>query len=100
MGLTKTKPKKQRKVLTKKEKAAKRVSRMQKLIEYRKKLKRSRKANVVPIKKKRQQEAEEEIIDYATRQEDQFTTNAEVNILGILGLTGQQGASSDWEKKL
>ena len=41
---------------------------MQKILEYRKKLKRSRKNKVVPIKKKREHEAEQEIIDYASKQ--------------------------------
>lgn len=59
MGITKTKSKGKgrptKKILTKKEKVAKRVSKVQKMLQYRKKLKRARKGKVVPIKKKRQQ---------------------------------------------
>jgi len=61
MGITK-KPlkaaKKKPKTLTKKERNAKRVSKVQKMLEYRRKVKRSKKNKVTPIKKKRQQEAD------------------------------------------
>lgn len=61
MGISKTKSKSKtaakphKKVLTKGQKVAKRVTKIQKMMEYRKKLKRANKGKVVPIKKKRQQ---------------------------------------------
>lgn len=63
MGVIKNKPKAKakstKKTLTKKQVVARRVSKVQKMLEYRKKLKKSHKNKVVPIKKKRQQEAEQ-----------------------------------------
>lgn len=55
MGFVKNKKtiKPKKRMPTKKEKVAKKASRMQRIIEYRKKLKRARKGKVVPIKKKR-----------------------------------------------
>lgn len=68
MGISKNRQKpKTKKVLSKKEKRVKRVSKVQKMLEYRKKLKQSKKGRVVPIKKKRQQEADQEIIDYSSK---------------------------------
>lgn len=49
---------------------------MQKLLQYRRKIKQSRKGKVVPIKKRRQQEADEEIIDFSSKKEDQGATDA------------------------
>jgi len=43
-----------KRVLTKRQKVAKRVTKIQKMMEYRKNLKRGKKGKVVPIKKKRQ----------------------------------------------
>lgn len=84
MGIAKTKTNKSKLVktkkkiaLTKKEKIARRASKMQKLIEYRKKVKRSKKGKVVPIKKKKQMEADQEIIDYSTKKD--FEENAVTN---------------------
>lgn len=42
----------------------------------RKKIKKAGRAKIEPIKKKRQREAEEEIIDYAGRKEEMGTTDA------------------------
>ena len=41
---------------------------MQKIMERCKRLKRSKKAKLVPIKKKKQNEADQEIIDFTTQQ--------------------------------
>lgn len=59
MGIVKKKlaPKKAKKTLTKQEKNFKRVSKVQKLLQYRRRIKQARKGKVVPIKKRRQQEA-------------------------------------------
>lgn len=73
---------------------------MQKLLQYRRKIKQSRKGKVVPIKKRRQQEADEEIIDFSSKKEDQGATDAEFNILNILGFTGDTSLAEDWENKL
>jgi len=77
-----------KKVLTKRQKVAKRVTKIQKMMEYRKNLKRGKKGKVVPIKKKRQEEADREIIDFTSKKEDEQTTDAEINILNILGFSG------------
>lgn len=102
MGITRSKKtvKAKKKVLTKKEKAAKRVLRMQKVIEYRKRVKRARKGKVVPIKKRREQEADEEIIDYASKKDFDNTTQNELNILSVLGLGNENGQCLDWEMEL
>ena len=102
MGAAKTKKtvKPKKKVLTKKEKLAKRASRMQRIIEYRKKMRRARKAKIVPIKKKREQEADEEIIDYGSKQSTDLATQSEINILNILGLGDENEKNEDWEVKL
>lgn len=59
MGIAKKKlaTKKAKKTLTKQEKNFKRVSKVQKLLQYRRRIKQARKGKVVPIKKRRQQEA-------------------------------------------
>ena len=76
MGISKTKTNKTKHMktkkkiaLTKKQKIARRASKMQKLIEYRKKVKRSKKGKVVPIKKKKQIQADQQIIDYSTKKD-------------------------------
>ena len=76
---------------------------MQKMIEYRKNVKRAKKGKVVPIKKRKQLEADQQIIDYSTkRQYDNNTSDAEINILGILGLAQNPNnqetiQNSEWE---
>lgn len=80
---------------------------MQKMIDYRKNLKKTRKGKVVPIKKRKQLEADQQIIDYSTKREYENNTasDAEINILGILGLTQNPNNSeiiqtSEWEHVL
>ena len=102
MGIEKKKAEeKKRRILTKREKAHKRVLRVHKAVERKRKERSINKKKASNIRRKLQASHENEVVEMAEPTEHLGTaTDTEMGLLQILGLTGHEGNHSDWDNLL